>query len=63
MRFDIFTDTFCPLCGSSEHLDRIEHIHGRDQTGLVVFCRRCEREFVIITHVFGEGYKGSYKAF
>ncbi|GEM_PF-5737098 len=61
MRSDIFTDTFCPLCGSNEHLDRIEHIHGREQTGLVVSCHRCEREFVIITHVFGTDYRDNHR--
>ena len=57
MRTDIFIDTSCPLCKSNEHLDRIEHIYGREQTGLVVFCRKCAREFLVITHVFGGAHE------
>jgi len=60
MRSDIFSDTYCPLCGK-QNLERLEHIYGEHQTALLIYCRDCRREFIIITHQSeGDSSYGSF---
>jgi len=57
MKSDIFSDTYCPSYGK-QNLDRKEHIYGKHQTALLVYCQECRKEFIIITHQSGEGEDG-----